>query len=139
MSNKLMWENGIKNAIVVILLYFFYSPTKIFLESLTTDTIGYQTIIILASLLIVAFLFATYTFTFKDSHLAHTVKRYLDYLHTAIVMFGCGALLEISYLTINIVLKATFSLMGLLMALFYVSLVLFDFWDLMRAIKHQNQ
>ena len=139
MENRLLRENGIKNGIVIILLYFLYSPTKQFLNSLTTDAIGYQTIIVLASLLIMAFLFATYTFTFKDSSLDSPFRRLLDYINTGIIMFGCGSLLEISYITINIQLKTTFYLIGMLMLLFYISLVLFDFWDLMRAFKQHEQ
>ena len=138
MAHKFLFENTLKNIIVVIALYFVYSPTKNFLEGLNMDSIGHQTVIILASLLIMAFLFGNYTFTFKDSHLEHKGKRFLDYLHTGVVIFGCGALLEISFITINLQLKANFTFVGILMVLFYISMVLFDFWDLMRSIKHND-
>lgn len=83
-----------------------------------------------------AFLFANYTFTFKDSELKQPVYRFFDYLNTGIVSFGCGALLEISYLVINIQLKQPFLMMGILMILFYIALVIFDFWDLLRGINY---
>jgi len=48
------------------------------------------------------------------------------------VIFGCGLLLEIGYITINALLQSAFTFMGVLMILFYVALVLYDFWDMMR-------
>ncbi|MDO8623747.1 MAG: hypothetical protein Q7R54_00080 [bacterium] len=131
-KKRLVWENVLKHALIVVCLYFFYSSTKSFVQGLATDSIGQQTIVVLSSLLIMAFLFSTYTFTFKDSNLQNGWRRLFDQLNTGITVFGCGALLEISYITINAQLHAEFKLMGLLMVLFYVALVIFDFWDLMR-------
>ena len=122
---------------MLILLYISYHPLAVFINGLATDSIGQQTIIVLSSLLIMAFLFGTYSFTFKDSDMEHASKRMLDHLQTGFTIFGCGALLEISYLTVNAQLHTTFSFMGLLMALFYASLVLFDFWDLMRNPRYK--
>ena len=132
MKQKLLAENAVKHLIALALLYFSYSPLEHFITSLNTDSIGEQTIIILSSLLIMAFLFGTYTFTFKDSNMTKSGRRTLDYLQTGITLFGCGALLEISYLAINAQIHTTFSFMGMLMILFYISLALFDFSDLAR-------
>ena len=137
MNNKFLLENVLKNIIVIVLLYLMFNPIKNFLESLNTDSIGYQSIIVLASLLIMAFLFGNYTFTFKDSNLEHSM-RFLDYLNTGLVMFGCGALLEIAFLAINLQLKANFTIIGILMLIFYITVILFDFWDLIRGMKHYN-
>lgn len=135
MRTKLLWENAVKHLVVVILLYVTYGYVKNFFVTLTTDNIGQQSIIILSSLLIMAFLFGNYTFSFKDSELRRPRHRFLDHLNTAIVTFGCGALLEISYAAINLQLQQPFKIMGLLMVLFYLSLVMFDFWDFMRGLK----
>ena len=59
-------------------------------------------------------------------------NRTIDYLITGTTMFGCGVLLEISYFAITAQLGASFPLMGGLMILFYISFLLFDFWDLQR-------
>jgi len=123
----------IKNVVVLALLLFSYSNISSYITSLATDAIGYQTIIVLSSLLIMAFLFANYTFTFKDSKLDKPIARMFDYLNTGIMIYGCGLLLEISYIAVNTQLQSTFIIMGILMMLFYISLVLFDFWDLVRA------
>jgi len=132
-------ENAIKNVFVVVLLYMICAPLEVFIGSLDTDATGYQSIIILSSLLIMAFLFAAYTFTFKDSDMTVPSRRMLDYINTGITYFGCGALLEISYFAINAQLKTNFTFMGVLMALFYLALVMFDFWDLHRAFPAESK
>ena len=63
------------------------------------------------------------------------LQRLFDYLNTGVVIFGCGLLLEIGYITINALLQSAFTFMGVLMILFYVALVLYDFWDMMRYKK----
>ncbi|MCX6733747.1 MAG: hypothetical protein NTX63_02950 [Candidatus Peregrinibacteria bacterium] len=131
--SRLLIENTVKNVIVFALLLFSYGNVTSYITSLATDAIGYQTIIVLSSLLIMAFLFASYTFTFKDSKLDKPIARLFDYFNTGIMIYGCGLLLEISYITVNAELHSTFSIMGILMVLFYISLVLFDYWDLVRA------
>ena len=133
--NRLLLENVLKNLVVFILLLVVYGPVKSEILSFSTDAIGYQTIITLAALLIMAFLFATYSFTFRDSELESPLQRLFDYFNTGITIFGCGLLLEISYITINIQLHSTFTFIGFLMLLFYITLVLYDFWDLRRYKK----
>jgi len=133
--NRLLLENALKNLLVFILLLAAYGSVKSDILSFSTDTIGYQTIIVLSSLLIMAFLFATYSFTFRDSNLESPLRRLFDYVNTGITIFGCGLLLEIGYVTINIQLHSTFIFIGVLMVLFYITLVLYDFWDLMRYKK----
>ena len=132
MINRLLLENTLKNLLVFILLVALYGPVKDEILSFSTDSIGYQTIITLSALLIMAFLFAMYSFTFRDSHLEMPLQRLFDYLNTGVVIFGCGLLLEIGYITINALLQSAFTFMGVLMILFYVALVLYDFWDMMR-------
>ncbi|OGZ00753.1 MAG: hypothetical protein A3B13_00790 [Candidatus Liptonbacteria bacterium RIFCSPLOWO2_01_FULL_45_15] len=140
MRTKFLWENTVKHIIVVVLLYLTYGYVKDFFAILATDNIGHQSVIVLSSMLLMAFLFASYTFSFKDSDMRHSLQRFLDHINTAIVIFGCGVLLEISYVAINSQLHQSFTIMGWLMILFYISLVMFDFWDLMRGIRqHENK
>ncbi|OGG59496.1 hypothetical protein A3C86_04225 [Candidatus Kaiserbacteria bacterium RIFCSPHIGHO2_02_FULL_49_16] len=61
MINRLLLENTLKNLLVFILLVALYGPVKDEILSFSTDSIGYQTIITLSALLIMAFLFANYS------------------------------------------------------------------------------
>ena len=137
MMNRFLLENTFKNLLVFILLLVAYGPVRSEILSFSTDPIGYQTIVTLSSLLIMAFLLATYSFTFRDANLENPLQRMFDYLNTGITIFGCGLLLEIGYATINILLQSTFTFMGVLMILFYIALVLYDFWDLMRYVPRR--
>jgi hypothetical protein len=137
MLRRMLGENATKHVVVGVALYFSYGWVKKFFEHLNADNIGQQSIIVLSSLLIMAFLFANYTFSFKDSDLKRGWQRLVDYIQTGIISFGCGALLEISYGAIKAQLHQPFMMMGVLMSLFYVALVMFDFWDLLRGFNER--
>jgi hypothetical protein len=133
MHNKIIAENIYKNLIILVLLAVFYLPLKTFLVSLrSTD---YDSVILAANLMIVAFLFADYAFTYSASDLTKSKGRYLDHAVAGICIFGTGALLEVSTVALNLKLGANFLLFDLVATLFYISLVLYDFWDLKRGLQ----
>ena|SRR3989344_6362787 len=133
MKKKFFWENVIKNLLIVTGLIIFYFPLRDFLLQLHPE--GYDSITLVGTVLIMSFLFADFAFTYSASNLKNTWERMLDHTITAIIMFGTGALLEISILSLNFRLGTNFSLLEFLGFLFYSSLVLYDFWDLNRALK----
>src|SRR3989338_4540244 len=133
MKRKIFWENVIKNLIVAILLTAFFFPLNDFLFSLTKADLNSITIV--STLLIMAFLFADFAFTYSVSNLRNSWERFLDHSITAIIIFGTGALLEISLVSLNLILQREFILLEALGLLFYISLVLYDFWDLERGLK----
>ena len=133
MKQKVIVENIAKNLVVVFALVLSFFPIKEFLGSLQVG--DYAMIGILSSLLIMAFLFADYAFTYTASDLGNVGERALDYLITAIIMYGTGVLLEISVLSLNLSIQKNFGFFSFISFLFYLSLVLYDFWDLNRAMK----
>lgn len=136
MKQNIFTENAIKNLIIIVCLIIFYFPLHDFLSTLPLGS--YDSITLVSTLLIMSFLFADYAFTYSASNLANTLERYLDHTITAIIIFGTGALLEISIMSLNLRLQTGFKLLELPAFLFYVSLVLYDFWDLNRALKKYN-
>ena len=133
MRRRVFIENTVKNILVALCLAVFYFQSKSFL--LQTPSQDYDSIILLSSLLIVAFLFADFSFTYELSGLKSFGERMLGHTLTAIIIFGTGALLEIALTTLNLQIKREFLLLDLLGLLFYISLVLYDFWDLERGLR----
>ena len=136
MKQNIFKENLIKNAIIIICLVVFYFPLKNFLVQLPVGS--QDSITIVSTLLIMSFLFADYAFTYTSSNLKNIRERMLDHTITAIIIFGTGALLEISIISLNLKLGREFTLLEMLGFLFYFSLVLYDFWDLNRALKNYS-
>lgn len=134
MNQKILIENIIKNVILVILLILFYFPLKKFLVQLNME--DYDSILIVSTLLIMAFLFADYAFTYKFANLKNSPERFLAHLTTGIIMFGTGALLECTVVSLNLQIANNFFLLELIIVLFYISLVLYDFFDLNDALKN---
>lgn len=133
MRRRVFIENSVKNIVVALCLVVFYFQSKSFL--IQTPSQDYDSIILLSSLLIVAFLFADFSFTYELSGLKSFGERMLGHTLTAIIIFGTGALLEIALTTLNLQIKREFLLLDLLGLLFYISLVLYDFWDLERGLR----
>ena len=138
MRTKILIEGIIKNIVTSAVVYLLIAPTRSFLSSLPYDAINLQTIIVCSSLLIMAFLFGAFGFSFKDTLFTHPVRRFLDHIQSAFYLLGCGALLVISSITLDIQLHVHFALMEWLMILFYLSLILFDFYDLLRGLDAQK-
>ena len=134
MKKQLLLENTLKNLFILGGLIIFYFPLHSFLTSL--QPANYDSIVFVSTLLIMAFLFADYAFTFTASDLRRPTERLLDYTITTLIMFGTGALLQMSLLAINLRLMKNFVLLDFVAILFYISLVLYDFWDLNRALKN---
>jgi hypothetical protein len=136
MRKRILIENLIKNIVITVLLVLFFFESRNFL--LHTNTDDYDSIVLLSSLLIVAFLFADYSFTYELSNLKDMKERILGHIITGIIIFGTGALLEIALTTLNFKIQRQFVLLDLLGLLFYLSLVLYDFWDLERGLKKHS-
>ncbi|MEK9181180.1 MAG: hypothetical protein AAB871_03025 [Patescibacteria group bacterium] len=134
MKQKIIKENIVKNLIIALALVLSYFPIKSFLGSL--QIVDYSMVGVISSLLIMAFLFADYAFTYTSSNLGSKWERMLYHSITTIIMYGTGALLEISILAINLGIQKNFVFLGFIAFLFYISLVLYDFWDLNRALKN---
>lgn len=132
-------ENTVKNIFIVLLLVLSFGFFRTYLLSVNPIGGGYDSILLVSSIFIVSFLFADYGFTYKDSHMTNEIQRLLSHSITTLIMYGTGALLEISSITINLKIGKPFLPFELLMVLFYISLVMYDYWDLNRAFLKKSR
>lgn len=134
MYTKVFIENCIKNLIVLIGLGIFLWPVSSFLNSL--QQVSFETMAIVSTLLANAFLIADYAFSYTNTHIERPSHRLLGHIIAGIIMFGTGASLEITMVASGLAIGTTFGPLVFLSILFYISLVLYDFWDLDRALRH---
>lgn len=131
-KNKPIRQNFIKHFFIAVLLSFVYWSLRDTLQDVSAE--NYGSILTVSTLLIMAFLFADYAFTFQGTDFKKTSSALLSQLLTGMIIFGTGALLLIVSVTLNLLLESNFFLFNLIAVLFYLSLVLYDFWDLHRSL-----
>lgn len=134
MKQKIIIENIVKNVLVAVALIISLVSIRDFLSKL--QPADYSMIGIISSLLIMAFLFADYAFTYTASNLQNPSERMLDHSLTTLIMYGTGVLLEIAVLSLDMAIGRNFFFLEFIAVLFYISLVMYDFWDLNRALKN---
>ena len=120
-------ENIIKNIILIVLLTVMFLPLQGFFESVS-DT-SHNSILLVTSLLIMAALFANYAFKYRDLGLKNIRVRILGHVTTFLVMLLIGILLEITVIVTNLVVRMFAWPIVLIALLFFVSTILYDFWD----------
>ncbi len=133
--NKTLWENVIKNVLIIALLLpsylsiknYFFNSGHVFQES----TIG-NTLISVGILAVIA-CFGNFAFTYEKVHEVDTHSRLLAHFTTGILMFLIGISLAMTSVLTSLLIGDFFvynlSLFGV-----YLASVLYDFWDLKR--KH---
>ena len=129
MRKDYLLENAAKNILIILLLALAYAPIQSFF--LTVNPGAYDSILFVVSILILAFLFADYAFDYPPAKLKNKCLRYLGHAETFLIMLGTGLLLEATLIVLELRLGVVPTFFQLIAALFYVSLVLYDFWDLM--------
>ncbi|MDP2932687.1 MAG: hypothetical protein Q8N81_00980 [bacterium] len=134
MKQKVLLENAIKHAFIVLVLLAIYPAVHGFLSTLRPQ--DYDIVTIASSLLIMAYLFADYAFTYSVTNLKMVGERFLDHLITSFIIFGTGGLLMISVVSLEMAVQKDFAFFRMLALIFYASLALYDFWDLNRALKN---
>ena len=131
MRKKLIVENIIKNIILIVLLVLLSGHVKNILFAI--DPINADSILLFASLTLVAALFGNFSFTYEFSNIKNKYERFLGHFTTFLLMFAIGLLLEISVFAISIKVGSFFFLSILISVIIYVASVSYDFWDLLRA------
>lgn len=130
---KYIIENTFKNIIILILLTISYHPIQNSLRDINSE--NYGNILIACSILVTAVLFADYTFTYMHANLSNCTQRYLGHLTTFIAILSTGFLLESITCIFNLMTGKNLWIINGMSIMFFVSLIMYDFWDLLQN-KH---
>ena len=122
-------ENIIKNFLIILIGALSYHQISEIV--LTISPQHYGTILSFISLTLLASLFGVFSFTYEKSKMKSTSNRYLSHLTTGLLMLCSLILLETSLLIINSLIGRYF-LFEAITVLVYISIVCYDFWDLLR-------
>ena len=129
---RILRENLLKNALLVLLLFFSYSPIADFLghSELATDKPLAGDVLVAISIVAVIACFGNFAFTYEkvDASRAH---RLLAHLLSGMLMYVIGASLIFTRVLLA-TLMGPFVFVDILLALLYAAAVLYDFWDLFR-------
>lgn len=123
-------ENTIKNILLIIIFAALYQYNADFFARIAPS--AYPTLLTVVSILIVGALFSCFTFTYAHTKLRSAPSRYMAHLLTILNQFCTGILLEIMVILVNLTIGFSVWILSLTAVLFYISLVLYDFWDLFR-------
>ncbi len=131
MRKKIVLENIIKNAVLIILLFFSYGPLKKAVMQVAPGNL--DSVIIFSSMALVAALFGNFAFTYEFSNVKSKYERLLAHATTFLLMLAVGLLLEMSTIYISIKAPSLFVISTLILIIIYAATALYDFWDLFRA------
>lgn len=130
---KMFWENLIKNLLIVpILIFAYFEIEKFFTNLSSTDNSILGSVLVAVSILAVTACFGCFAFTYEKVEHSKIEWRLLAHVITALLMLLIGLSLEMTLVLLNL-LVGSFYIFNLSLALLYVSVVLYDFWDLKRA------
>jgi len=136
-DNKIfLAEIYLKNLILVISVFFLYSAVKEAFSEVTDPDV-LSNLILFVGLMIVVPLFACYTFTYEYVNCKSVVQRYLGHAIAFSIMFVAFVLLQM----IDILFVASIGnivLFRLVILLYGISLLLYDFWDALRVLNRDN-
>lgn len=126
-------ENAIKDVLLIITIICMYKVQLPFF--LLVHPISYDSILTTVNIIFVAALTACFAFTYTRFDLENFIERMLGHIATFLAMLCVGLLLETSVIVLSLKLgmKAWYFLF--IVVLFYIALLIYDFWDLIRDAK----
>lgn len=131
--NKIIWENVIKNLILIFILIFAYFEIEKFFSTLSvSDNSVLGSVLVAVSILAVTACFGCFAFTYEQVEHNSFGWRLLAHTTTGVLMLLIGLSLEMT-LVLSRSLIGNFHIFNLSLMLLYISIVLYDFWDLRRA------
>jgi len=133
-NNKLeiiVKENLIKNLIVGICVFLFYTNLRQGIAGITIESI--PTLLSVISILLVTVCFANFAFTYEKIQLESLGSRILAHSATFLFLLITALLLEAMAISIGIAYPSLYAISVIFSILLYVSIILYDFWDLFRV------
>lgn len=131
---SLLWENLIKNIILIILLVLSNFKVNEFIASspLLADKAINGSFLIAVSVLAVIACFGNFAFTYEKMEYKSIVWRILAHSTTGLFMFLIGLSLEMTA-SLSYLLIGNFFIFNLSLFIIYIASVLYDFWDLKKC------
>jgi hypothetical protein len=126
-------ENIVKNLVIVIIAFLFFGDIKVQLQFIDAAKMG--DFLFIVSILLVTVSFANFAFSYEHAGLRSLTVRLLSHFTTFIFLLLTALLLEAFVISVNIVYPSLSTLIFVFSFLLYVSIALYDFWDLLRAYK----
>lgn len=133
LKKLILIENFLKNILTIAFIFI----SKPFMDNFLTSVDDYGSILTFTTLLIMAFLFATYAFAYPNTKLKNTIERYINHLLTTTMIYGTGVLLYLSSISLQLQVQKTSGFINFISIIFFLSLVLYDFYDLKNAVNNQ--
>lgn len=130
---RILWENLVKNLLLLPVLAFAYFEIERFfggLSSVDSGVLG--SILVAVSILAVTACFGCFAFTYEKVEHTNTAWRFLGHTTTGLLILLIGLSLEMTSVLFNM-LVGNFYIFNLSLGLLYLTVVLYDFWDLKRA------
>lgn len=124
-------ENIIKNIVILGIGVSLYFPMGGALAQIRVEQIN--DFLLLISMLLVTVCFANFAFTYEKSNLRTNVGRILAHFATGVFMLLIALLLESITLAVQVVYPSLHTMILGFSVLIYVGVILYDFWDLLRA------
>jgi len=131
MTSNYIKENVAKNIVLAVITMLFYPVIFQSLAPIKPEQINNFLVII--SMLLVTVSFANFAFTYEKSNLQTKAGKLLAYSATGIFMLLTAILLESIVLSVKIVYPSFHTMIFCFSILTYLGVILYDFWDLMRA------
>ncbi|MFA6064437.1 MAG: hypothetical protein WCW44_03470 [archaeon] len=133
--NKLVKENLLKNALVVLLLLLCVFPIKNFVEtSILASNLGLAGSVLAAlSTIAVVACFGNFAFTYEKISKKSSSQRLLAHFTTGAFMFIIGISMIFTSVLLSVIM-GYFILVDLTFVLLYFANVGYDFWDLFKAL-----
>jgi small-conductance mechanosensitive channel len=130
---KMIQENIVKNIILLVLLSLSYEPIKNFLNSssLIEDKATTGDILVVVSIIIVTACFGAFAFTYEKTKSSEKHALLLAHATTGILMLIIGLSLEMTAILTSFLIE-DFVILNKILALLYIGVVCYDFWDLLR-------
>jgi len=128
---KVLIENTIKNLILIVLLFALYSPIVELFKGINYK--HYDSLLTTTTLLIMAALFADYAFTYAHTRIKNSIDRYFSHAISFIIMLCTGLMLESVIIIVNLKVSTGVWVITFVSIAFYISLVMYDYWDMLRS------
>lgn len=131
---KILWENLLKNIIVVFLLVPSYISIKNYFLAinLSSDKNIIGNLLSVVSILAVTACFGNFAFSYERIKGNDLLSRFIGHLTTGLLMLVIGISLEMTSILTSFLI-GEFFIFNLTLMLLYIASVLYDFWDLKRV------
>ena len=128
---RLIKENIVKNIFILFFSVIFYFPLLQVLKQIQPFQLN--DFLLILSILIVAICFANFTFTYEKSNILLLSQRMFSHFVTFMFMLLLALMLETLVISIGFVYPQLYSIIFVFSALLYLSVALYDFWDILKA------